>query len=420
MQQTSRGLVLLLGSLIGNLPTAQANEVNAVAPSPASPALARFVQTVVDSNPRTRAARASYEASVALEAAADRPLYNPELTLQAENADTDTRSAGISQTIDWGDKRSARTRVAESQRLAAEAEYLGVRWSVSIELLSGLAAYQTALEQNQLADARVRLMNEFATLARRRLTAGDLTQVELDLALLAATGARMQKATVAAALVEARQRVRNLTPQSTPAQWPGLPNQLPGLPSATSDPERLLLALPEVQAAQRQVEATSAAVELRKRERRPDPTVSLASGREDRKFLIGLNVSIPLFVRNRFNQEVLAAVAEQGQAEQRAEDVLRHARTRLVSALERYRLSRGAWNDWRKTGDVSVNRQAGQLRRLWAAGEISTTEYLVQLRQTLDVQAGALDLRLAWWRAWFEWLRAAGRVDTWLSMGAPQ
>jgi len=61
MQPSSRGLVLLLGSLIGNLPTPQAAEANAVALRPASPALARFVQTVVDCNPHTRAACASYE-----------------------------------------------------------------------------------------------------------------------------------------------------------------------------------------------------------------------------------------------------------------------------------------------------------------------------------------------------------------------
>jgi cobalt-zinc-cadmium efflux system outer membrane protein len=57
-----------------------------------------------------------------------------------------------------------------------------------------------------------------------------------------------------------------------------------------------------------------------------------------------------------------------------------------------------------------------QLRRLWEAGEISTTDYLVQLRQTLDVQESALDLRQILWRAWFEWLAASGRVDQGLGM----
>ena len=55
-----------------------------------------------------------------------------------------------------------------------------------------------------------------------------------------------------------------------------------------------------------------------------------------------------------------------------------------------------------------------QLQRLWESGEISTTDYLVQLRQTVDVQDSALDLRQLLWRAWFEWLMASGQVDTWL------
>lgn len=59
------------------------------------------------------------------------------------------------------------------------------------------------------------------------------------------------------------------------------------------------------------------------------------------------------------------------------------------------------------------------LRRLWEAGEISTTDFLVQLRQTLDTRENALDLELAMWRAWFEWLAASGQVEAWLGLENP-
>jgi cobalt-zinc-cadmium efflux system outer membrane protein len=68
------------------------------------------------------------------------------------------------------------------------------------------------------------------------------------------------------------------------------------------------------------------------------------------------------------------------------------------------------------TGQDSVESQTDVLRRLWQAGEISTTDYLVQVRQTLDVRARALGLREALWRAWFEWLRASGKIDEWLAL----
>ena len=382
----------------------------------ADPALVRFVQVVVEANPRVQAAHAALEASSAYRDAASRPLYNPELNLETEDSHNETHVVGISQTIDWGGKRKARTAVAESDRLVAEAEYLATRWNVTVELLNGLALHQTGIERSTLAESRAELTDDFAELAQRRFEAGDLTEVDLDLARLSATDARIRKATAAADLAEARQAVRSLTPQSPAAQWPALPAELPGLP-AGEDPQSLVLELPDVVAARRQVESADALVELRRRERRPDATVSLAGGQEEGENLIGLSLSIPFFIRNRFSHEVRAALAERSQAQRIADDVTQRAHARLISAAERYELSRGAWDDWESTGQASLTRQTGQLQRLWQAGELSTTDYLVQLTATLDVRESALDLRHALWRAWFEWLCASGQVDAWFDQG---
>ncbi len=384
----------------------------------ADPALIQFVQDVVEANPRVRAARAALEASGAFRDAASRPLYNPQLSLDAENAETDSRSVGISQTLDWSGKRKARAAVAESDWLVVEAEYLAARWAMTVELLDGLAQHQTGAERDALAQSRQQLMDEFVALAQRRFDAGDLAQVELDLARLALTDARIKRATAGAGLAEARQAVRNLTPRSATPQWPALPGALPALPSSAGDPQSLVLALPEVLAARRQVESADALVELRRRERRPDPTLSLAGGEEEGETLIGVNVTIPLFVRNRFSHEVSAAMAQRSRAQQLANDVMQRAYARLASASERYQLSRNAWADWASTGQASLTRHTEQLKRLWEAGELSTTDYLLQLTATLDVQESALNLREALWRAWFEWLWASGQVDAWLGQGA--
>ena len=394
----------------------QAEDAESPGLTPADPALARFVQAAVEANPRVQAARTALEASSAYRDAASRPLYNPELSLEAENSDTDTRALGISQTLDWGGKRDARTAVAESDRLAVEAEYVATRWNVIVELLNGLASHQTGMERNRLAESRERLMDDFEALAERRFDAGDLSRVEFDLARLSGTEARIRKATAAAALAEARQAMRNVTPQSPAAGWPLLPDSLPGIP-AGADPQLLVLALPEVLAARRQAESADAVVELRRRERRPDATLSLAAGEEDGETLIGLSLTIPLFVRNRFHHEVTAALAESSQAQRIADDVLQRARARLTGAAERYELSRGAWDEWALSGQASLTRQTGQLQTLWQAGELSTTDYLVQLSATLDVQESALELRHALWRAWFEWLWASGQVDAWFGQG---
>ena len=386
---------------------------NASTLPPPDKALVEFVQTVIATNPRVRAARAAADAGGALEAAAARPLYNPEIELEAEDAAGDTYTLGISQTLDWTGKRPARSAVAAAERQAAEAEYLLTRRAVITELLTGLAAWQAGVGRNALATQRVRLMRQFAALARKRFGAGDINQAELNLATLAFADARMKQSIAAAELVEARQQVGSLAPPGAADQLPTLDTRLPALPQE-GDAQSLLLALPEVQAAQRRAAAANALVALRKREKRLDPTVTLSGGEEEGERLLGLNLSVPLPVRNDFSHEVTAARERYVQAQQLADDVFRRARARLAGAAERYRITHGAWQDWREMGRPGLRQQGDQLRRLWEAGELSATEFLLKAGQAIDSGDSALDLRETLWQAWFEWLAASGKVDEWL------
>ncbi len=382
----------------------------------ASVALTRFVQAVVDSNPRVQAARAGLEARGALRVAASRPLYNPELSLDAENAQAKIRTLSISQTLDWGGKRRALAEVAELDRLVAEAEYMGARWAVAIDLLNGLAQYQTGVERDRLSETRQQLMEEFSLLAQRQFEAGELDQLELDQALLSLTEARIQRAMAAADLAEARQAVYSLGPRIPEAQWPSLPGELPEVIEQGADPQALVQALPGVVAAQHQVNMADAVVNLRRRERRPDLTLNFTGGYEDGARLIGLGLSIPLPIRNRFTHEVTAAMAERVQAQQLVDDATQMAQAFLTSAAERYELSRSAWGEWEHTGRKSLDRQSEQLRRLWQAGDLSTSDYLGQIGQTIDVRESALDLHGQVWQTWFEWLLASGQVDAWVGL----
>ena len=379
------------------------------------PALSAFVRTVVETNPRVQAARAALEASRALESAAGRPLYNPELEADYESAVDETWEIGIGQTFDWSGKRKAREQVASSDRHASEAVYETVRRNIAVDLLSGLAGFQTGKQRDSLAVERVRIMKDFAELAQRRFTAGDLTQVEADLATLASIDAQIQRATAAADLAEATQSVRSLTLATAADQWPTINSDLP-LAVMISDPQRFVLNLPEIQVAQRRLDVANAAIEMRKTERKPDPTLSLRGGREDDSTLVGINLSIPLYIRNNYKFEVSAAVAERDQVQQIFDDQIRHAYVRLLSASERYQLSREAWEGWQRIGQASLQRQVDLLQRLWESGELSTTDYLVQLQQTLDTRWNALDLELTMWDAWFEWLAATGLADNWLGL----
>ena len=403
------GLILMSGTTLGA-------ETTVLEKARASVELTRFVQAVVDSNHRVQAARAGLKASSALRDAASRPLYNPELSYEDENLGRKLRLFAISQTVDWGGKRKARTAVAELHRLVAEVEYMDARWVVTVDLLNGLAQYQTDVERNRLAETRQQLMEEFARLAQRRFEAGELDLVELDQALLSLTEARIQKAMTAADLAEARQAVYSLGPRTPEAQWPFLPEKLPEVLEQGTDPQSLVQALPEVVAARHRVSAADAVVTLRRREQRPDPTLDIHTGFEDQDRFFGVALSIPLPLLNRFTHEVIAAMAEREQAQQLADDAMQMAQAFLVSAAERYELSRSAWDEWEHMGRKSLDRQSEQLRRLWQAGDLGTAHYLAQLEQTIHVRESALELHGQVWRAWFEWLRASGQVDAWVGL----
>ncbi len=380
--------------------------------------LANFVRDIVDASPGVQAARAALDASAAYEAAAGRPLYNPELELDAEDADSKVRTFGLSHTFDWGGKRRARLSVAEAERLSMSAEYTVVRWQVSVELLTALAGYQTETERTALAGNRITAMQEFAAIAGQRFDSGDISQIDLDLAVLALMQARMQQATAAASLAESRQAVSNLVVGAQESRWPEIGIDLPAAIASTGDVQETVMALPQVRAAQLSAEAARARVLLRQRERRVDPTLSVRGGKEDDESLIGVSVTIPLPVRNSLRHEVTAASAEYRLAQQVLSGVSRRAYTRFLGAQERYQISLSAWQGWRKTGDVRLQSQGDLLRRLWEAGELSTTDYLVQLTQTLDTAESALELRGAMWRAWFEWMIASGQIENWLGAGA--
>ena len=374
-----------------------------------------FVEASLASNPQIKAAAFAISASRSLENAAGKPLYNPELELSTESAAEDTRTVGLSQTLDWGGKRSAREKVANADTKSAIAEYQQIRQSVSIELLEGLADRQTEVERAALATERVRLMNQFLELTQKRFNAGDLSLVEFNFAKLVYADARMQRATAQSDAAEAEQNLIAISNSDLDTIKPVLDTKLPDQPILQDVPS-YITSLPLVQIAQYRVESAKATALLRKREKRVDPTISLVGGEEGDDSLVGLTFSIPIPIRNRFNNEARAANDQFLREQQTLVDVQRRATARLKSAHARYQIARAAWQDWQQVGQSSLAQQSPQLRRLWESGELSTTEFIVQTGQTIDSQDNALSLRRSLWRAWFEWLRASGQIEQWLTL----
>lgn len=374
----------------------------------------QFVDAILAQHPVLRSAGAAVDVAQAQERSSDRPIYNPGLVFDAEDAADKTLQVGITQTIDWSKKKKAAYEASGARRLSAEVTYRITRKELASEVLALLADYWTVTELTRLASSSSDVMRDFSEQSKRRYDAGDIAQVDYETAALAYAEVRMQQASVAADLAGVTQELVVLRAPENQQTWPVMPPTLPAVAGQPGDVDQLVATLPEVQEARAQVAAADADVKLAERVKKPDPTFGFRVGDEDDERLLGFSFSIPLHVRNNFNQDVLASMSMRSQAEADAAEIERETRARLLIAMERYVKMRAGWTIWEQTGASSIERRANALQNLWDAGEINTSEFLLQVGQTLDTRVRAMELRRNLWNAWIEYLNASNEVEHWL------
>jgi len=407
-------------SILG-VPGAVCAEDDDVSPDTATSAepLAAFVDVILAAHPVIESAGAAIMAAEAQERSADRPIYNPEFGFDIEDAEEKTYELGLFQSVDWSGKKKAAHAASSANRLAVERSYLVTRNSVAAEVLQLLAGYWSAVEFQRLASSTEVLMADFAQQAKLRYDAGDMTQVEYETAVLAYAEVRMRQADVAANLASVIRELTTFGAREDVPTWPRMPSTLPALSTKPGDVSPLLAQLPEIEAANAMVAAADAEVELAKRLKKPDPTLGLRVGEEGDERLIGFTFSIPLFVRNSFNEDLLASIALRSQASADAAEVERDAKARLLVAMERYMTMRQGWVVWEQSGASSIERRAAALQKLWDAREINLSDFLLQVRQTLETRSTALQLRQMLWESWVDYLEASNQVERWLHGSEP-
>jgi cobalt-zinc-cadmium efflux system outer membrane protein len=349
--------------------------------------------------------------------AAGQPVYNPEIEFGAERADVDTVEAGLSLTLDIGGKRRARSDLGSAELAVATARYALARRDFQQQWLSAWFALGTATERAEIARRQLALIERFADLAERQLRVGDVSALERDLALLAREEARVQAATLTgqAAQASAAMRIAGGDPAATARDASSVP-----FPQLLQIDDSGVSALPEAVLATNQSLAAEARVVSAERDRRADPTVSLRGGQVDTGFdtepVIGLTVSIPLHIRNNFSAEVDAARGDADSLAAQVRLVELELRARAQQSAEVYTALLDAWKQWQASGAGATGQRAELLERLWKAGELSTSDYLVQLKQALDTALAGAELRGELLRATLDHLSAAGRLDDWTGM----
>lgn len=376
-----------------------------------------FINQVWETNPGIQSVEAEVIAAKANASALSRPIYNPELELNGEqvhkDAQEDTYTVGISQPIDLFNKRGANRQVGQASLAEVQALLAAKKLSVGTAAFTALVNFNVAQEIADLARKRTELLRSFVQLTEKKHAVGDLGQAALDQAKLALSEAIAQQASTEIALNQAKEALAAITNDITNA-WPALPNKLPQPPQFPNDPTSLLQQLPSLQVLHYRANTANARIKVAQTNTRPDPTISLRGGEEDKNALVGLTFSIPLFVRNNFHDQVAGANQEAIAADKARLDAYWHAKARLQGSISRYKILYRSYSQWQEISAGSLNSGIKLLNKLWDAGEINTTDYLIQLKQRIDNQIAGTELQGQTWQAWFQWLDASGNLNQWL------
>ncbi len=417
-KQSALGILISMGVIFSYLPNSLAQSSNKINVGSAPNELQQFIQQVIPTHPRFTAAQAELHSVKAQYNAATKAIYNPELELDTEKINIRTSTIGLSQTIDWGDQRGAKTQIAKHQLDAAHARFQQERQQLIRDLLIVSGDYQNKTRLADLSRQRFKLMQDFYAVAQQKYAAGDISQVELDFAQLAYSESVFKNAQILADQVNAEQAFLALYGSGSNSNHTSLPDLSINFEEVTIPPDldAFLLLLPQMRIVRANVAATKNTITLRESESSADPTIALRSGKEDEESLVGLTLTIPLNVRNNFTAEIVAARKEYLQAEQLAQQAFRDLRRDITTQTRHYQLTRTAWRQWQQSGQVSMNRQLRLLKRLWQAGDLSTTDYLVQIKQNLDTRSAGIELQTTLWSSWLNWLEATAQIESWLQL----
>lgn len=375
--------------------------------------LTRLVQRAMEANFEIQAAEAAVNAQRARLTASKQPLNNPELEIGVERRDVNNFTLGMRQTIDWHDKQHSFSILAQEELASVQSRLEALRLEKIREILQAAGSCDLQRTITLLSKQRLESLEHFAELIQRRRTAGDLPQTELALARLALARARMQHANHVAELIQTQADFLQLAGENFTDQL-RLPDRLPETLPQSMDLENLARQHPKVRVDHLKSRVQQQRIAAIRQAHRADPTLGISTGREDDDGLIALSLTIPLQLRNDFTSEVDAAHADSIQAEKLAQHSFKNALVRLRSARQRYNLLARAWADWLAEGYTSLRQHLNLLEIQWRAGEMDTTDYLIQLEQSIDTQIAGAQLYAKRWSAWVEWLNASHGLDDWL------
>lgn len=306
--------------------------------------LEQAVAKALAANPTLRAA--AFEVAIADGVRRQAGLLpNPDLSFVREGAQRGarTQTVQLSQLIELGGKRSARMRLADSERDLATGNVNLARTDLRVDVTTAYFDALGAQERVRLAQTSLEVAGKAAAAAQKRVAAGRVSPVEQDRAGVAQASARLELAQAQSDLSIALLTLGAYWGETSAAVHSLV---VPELDLSASPPlaelEQRLEASPQLRRARLQVERDEAQVGLDRSQRMPDLTLIVGSKRDDEigrsQTVLGVSVPLPLFNRNQGSLQASLGRADKARAELDAEHLRLHQG--LASAYGRAQLAR--------------------------------------------------------------------------------
>jgi len=368
-----------------------------------------WFQNQIYQNPEIIAAKETMNAAFSIAEGRQNPLYNPELETEFEReGDDDNYSVGFSQTIDWWDKRGVRTQQADYNRVAARQSFELIFQQKTAESLLALIEWQAARQQSILSLQQENQMETLIALITDRQRAGDLSQVDAELALLSFSQKLNETANAQVRLRQSEARVNELLPGWS-AKRAKIPSELWSNNSPRSK-AKMIDEHPAVTAAKAEWEVSVKSAKLVQLASKAEPTFGINAGKTGEENIVSLRFSMPLNVRNNFsaevraaNQEALSAEASYHAIRRKQEFAIESSRATLDEFQQRYKRLNSLLKG---RGQRSENL----LEKQWSSGDMSTTEYLLALQQRTEGLVAAIELQTQFQLARINWLFQSGHL----------
>ena len=313
--------------------------------------------------------------------------FNPSLDAQWEKTDQQVSyRLGLSQEIDWWDSGEA---TAQQATLNSQAMAQQTRWSRLQMLAQALRSetnWQAAQQHQQLASLQQQRLQQLLALLEQRQQQGDVGQLDAELAFLSLSEQQLALADAKAELITQSSERRNWLgkiPAAPADTWQSLP-----LNAASSADQHPLVALAKAswQAQQASAEATA-------RDRRARPTIGLNAGKDEQQTVAGINLSVPLTVRNDYRYEQQSLQQQTLAMEARYRDQRRQWQQQLQQQQQLWQSYQAQWAQWQQHSPKRLQRSEQLLKQRWQQGDLSIADYLRSLNQLAASEAAAIELQ---------------------------